>query len=426
MAGHSLYRNRRVLAWALYDWANSAFATTVMAGFFPLFYKTFCNYGTDAQLSTFRLGITSSAASLCVAVCAPLLGAFADERCTRKRFLAAFTLLGACATAALFFIPQGSWFIPALIYGSALVGFNCALVFYDSFLPDVSRDESRHKVSSLGYSLGYLGGGILFGINVLMYLFPGSFGLSGPVQAVKVSFVTAGMWWLMFSLPLFFFVSEKPRETMPLSFCAAVSGSLRQLRATLALILGMQELKFFLLAYWFYIDGVNTVMKMAVDYGAALGFGADALITALLLTQFIGFPSTLVFAKLSEGVGPRRGIAAGIGIYALTTIWASRMSSAWEFYVLASVIGLVQGGVQALSRSLYSQMVPPSQSAQFFSFFDIVGKFATVVGPALVGVVALYSGSSRGGVLSLLLLFLVGAFFLVRSGDGKGSMTIAA
>jgi len=402
-----MFRSKPITAWAFYDWADSAFATTVMAGFFPLFFKIYCNPDIPAETSTLRLGLTNSLASLTVALAAPFLGALADARAARKLFLALSALLGAAATLLLAYVSEGAWLWAAFLYGLGVIGFSASLVFYDSLLPQLSGEKSPEAVSSLGYAMGYLGGGLLFLLNVLMYSKPAWFGLADKTSAVKASFVCVAVWWVLFSLPLLIAVPEKQSPSSRLS-------SLAKLRCTLGKLIGNRNLIFFLLAYWLYIDGVNSVVKMAIDYGISLGFGAQGLIIALLITQFVGFPAAIACGLIGERIGARRVVLAGISAYCLITVWASIMQAAWEFYLLAVFVGLVQGGVQALSRSLYSCMIPADESAEYFSFYNVVGRFASVLGPALIGMTAFYSASERVGILSLLLLFGVGAFLLSR------------
>jgi len=398
----------RIYAWALYDWANSAFATTVMAGFFPVFFKQYWSVGADVTESTFWLGVANSGSSLIVVLFAPLLGAIADRGGARKRFLGGFALLGILPTAGLYFVSQGDWTTASVLYVLATVGFAGSLIFYDALLLDIANDSNFDAVSALGFALGYLGGGLLFALNVAMTLAPGVFGLADAAEAVRWSFVTVAIWWLVFSVPLFLLVRERAARVST----GAVRAGLRQLLGTVRRVRTLRPVAFFLLAYWFYIDGVDTIIRMAVDYGLALGFSSDSLIVALLLVQFVGFPAALVFGRLGARHGPKRGIYLALTVYTGVVIWATQIQAEWEFYMLALVIGLVQGGVQSLSRSLYARLIPPDQSAEFFGFFNIMGKFAAILGPFLVGWTSLATGNPRLSLLSLLVLFGLGALFL--------------
>ena len=411
----SALTRRPVIAWALYDWANSAFATTVMAGFFPVFFKQYWSVGVEASVSTFRLGLANGVASFVIAVLAPLLGAIADRGGVRVRLLALATVLGAASTGGLYLVQEGQWQLAAVLYGIASLGFWSGVTFYDALLLDVAEDRNElDMVSSFGYALGYIGGGLLFAFNVYMTLRPGAFGLESAADAVRLSFLSVAAWWVLFSVPVVLFVREA-RPAQPLGIAAASRAGLRELRVTVEHIRAYKPLVWFLFAYWLYIDGVNTVIKMAVDYGLSLGFPQQSLIAALLLTQFVAFPAALAFGWLGSKIGARNGIFLALAVYAGATIGAYRMDSSFDFYALAVTIGLVQGGVQALSRSYFGSLVPAGKQGEFFGFYNMMGKFAAVLGPMLVGFTALATGSTRAGILSVVLLFVVGAALLWRA-----------
>lgn len=402
---------RPVLSWALYDWANSAFATTVMAGFFPVFLKEYWSAGSSAVESTSRLGLANGVSSLIVALLAPLLGAMADRGGTRVRLVAFFTVLGVANTAALYWVGKGDWPLAVLFYAIANLGFQGGIAFYDSLVIDVAEPRELDWVSSYGYALGYLGGGLLFALNVAMTLKPELFGLASAAEAVRISFLSVAVWWAVFSLPLFLFVRER-KPAVPLGALAALRAGFGELWSTLRQLRRYRPVALFLAAYWLYIDGVNTVIKMAVDYGLALGFPASSLIAALLLTQFVAFPSSLAFAWIGQRFGARAGIQLAVLVYLATTIWAYWLDHVLEFYAMATVIGLVQGGIQSLSRSFFGRLVPPDKSGEFFGFFNMMGKFATVIGPPLMALVGQLTGSSRLALLSLVLLFAGGGLLL--------------
>ncbi|GGO85792.1 MFS transporter [Marinobacterium nitratireducens] len=409
---------RRILAWALYDWGNSAFATTVMAGFFPIFFKQYWSQGTSATESTFYLGLANGLSSLVVVVMAPVLGAIADRAGLRKRFLMVFGFLGILMTASLSWVAEGQWLLASALFGCGVVGFSGSIVFYDALIVGVCRDPDRERVSAFGYGLGYLGGGLLFALNVWMTLEPATFGLADAAEAVKLSFVLVAIWWLLFSLPLVLLVKEPPVAAARSSL-GAVRGGLHQLRETLSHIRQRRQVFWFLLAYWLYIDAVDTIIRMAVDYGVALGFDSGSLIVALLITQFVGFPAALAYGWLGSRIGAKAGILIAICVYIAVTFYAFFMESVQEFYVLAVTVGLVQGGVQALSRSFYSRLIPPERSGEFFGFYNMLGKFAAVLGPVLVGWVGVLTGSSRYGILSVVLLLVAGGLLLLKV-DGRG------
>lgn len=415
-------RRRPVVGWALYDWANSAFATTVMAGFFPVFYSAITEE-IAAEKSQFYFNITLAAASVLIAVAAPILGAIADRGGSRKKLLVFFAGLGILMTAGLAWVHAGYWWVGLLLYGLGTIGFSGANVFYDSMLVDVAEENELDLVSAVGFSAGYIGGGLLFLVNVLMVQKPAWFGLSGAGDAVEASFLSVSVWWAVFTLPLLRWVQETPtpEQARPVE---AIAQGLAQLLQTLKEIRALKVLVLFLIAYWIYIDGVNTVIKTAVFFGdRILGLEQGALITALLLTQFVAFPAALGFGALGQRIGPKPAILIGIAVYLGALIYAWRfLADERDFYALAVAIGLVQGGVQSLSRSLYARLVPPAKAAEFFGFFNMVGKFATIFGPVLIAFTPkLVPGATeRDGIISLSLLFLVGGLLLtrVRVADG--------
>ena len=433
-----------VWGWAIYDWANSAFATTVMAGFFPIFFKQFWSYGADVNVSTATLGFGNSIASLLVALMAPILGAIADRGSAKKTFLVVFAYLGALMTAALFFIQKGQWAWAIVFYAIGVIGFSSANIFYDALLPAVADEEGIDFVSGLGFSMGYLGGGLLFLLNVLMTLMPERFGLADAATAVRYAFFSVAIWWGLFTLFTVLWVPEaRHPDSIHRKTGMGLEGLL-QLRRTFQKIRHLKVVFLFLVAYWFYIDGVDTIIRMAVDYGLSLGFASNDLIIALLITQFIGFPAALAFGKLGQRWGVRRSIYLAIWIYIFITLWGSRMSTKEEFYILAVIIGLVQGGIQALSRSYYSRLIPKNQAAEYYGFYNMLGKFATILGPALMSTVGLAARrilmpstpspeemlqvgqvAARWGIASILLLFLVGAILLFFVDEEKGKAQVA-
>ncbi|MGI9310894.1 MAG: MFS transporter [bacterium] len=417
---HPVWSNRAALSWALYDWANSAFATTIIAGFFPVYYSVL-TADMSARDSQFWFNIALAVSSLLIAVAAPLLGAIADCGGRRKRFLAAFAMIGILMSAGLAWVHVGMWWVGLLLYGAGSIGFSGANIFYDSMIVDVSAPDDFDVVSAYGYALGYVGGGLLFALNVLMVTQPAWFGLADASSALAASFISVAAWWGVFTLPLLRMVDE-PAPTMDAR--AAMRAGVAQLRDTLAEVRRMRALALFLIAYWFYIDGVGTIIKMAVFFGdRILALPRESLITALLLTQFVSFPAALAFGALGKRIGPRRGILIGLAVYAAVVLYAWRwLDSGADFYLLAIAIGLVQGGVQSLSRSLYARFVPKSKSAEFFGFFNMMGKFAAILGPLLMALVpiAIAGADERDSILALLLLFAVGGYLLwkVNVADG--------
>jgi len=410
----SPYKRRDTVSWALYDWANSAFATTVLAGFFPVFFQQFWSTGVDPTISTSRLGFANAIAGIIVAVLAPVLGAIADRTAGRKRQLVIWAMLGVIGTASLGFIGQGEWWWAAACFVMAGIGFNAANVFYDALLLDVASDNELDQVSAFGYALGYLGGGLLFAVNVLMTLNPQWFGLESAAEAVQFSFFTVAAWWFLFTLPLARNVREKPAPAPAAGLLVAARDGLRELRSTIRHIGQYQHITLFLIAYWLYIDGVHTIYTMAVDYGVALGLPSSSLLAALLLTQFVAFPSALALGWLGNRWGPKRGILLCIVVYLSATLYAYFLDTVVEFFGLAVVVGLVQGGIQSLSRSLFGRLVPEGRGGEFFGFFNLMGKFASFLGPMLIASVALITGDSRLSVTSLVVLFIAGGLVLLK------------
>jgi UMF1 family MFS transporter len=341
-------------------------------------------------------------------------------------------------TAALFWVGKNQWHLALLAYGLSVLGFAGANIFYDALLPAVSDERSVDFVSGLGYSMGYLGGGILFLINVLMVLFPEKFYLPDAGAAVRYSFLSVALWWGGFCLfPLAWIRETGTIERAPV--CNRLTQGLRQLRITLSKIRRLKNAGIFLLAYWFYIDGVDTIIRMAVDYGLSLGFTSQDLILSLLLVQFVGFPAALGFGRLGQRWGAKKSILLGIAIYMGVTVWGSLMTTRASFYGLAVMIGLVQGGVQALSRSYYSRLIPKDQAAEFYGFYNMMGKFSAIVGPALMATIGLAVRrllmpenptvqqltevgrlASRWSIASVLILFIIGAGLLMMVDEEKG------
>ena len=414
-----LDRRRAIFGWAMYDWANSAFATTVMAAFFPIFFKKFWSAGVDPVVSTAKLGLANSIAGIVVAICAPLLGAIADRGGAKKKFLMFFAFIGVVMTAALYMVAKGDWVMAIVVYVLATVGFSGGNIFYDSLITSVASNKRMDRVSALGFSLGYLGGGILFAINIWMTLNPAFFGFADSVTAVRCAFLSVALWWAIFSIPVFLFVREpvakEGRTTMKV-----IAAGLRQLRRTFLEIRHLKVILLFLIAYWLYIDGVDTIIRMALDYGMSIGFDSNDLILALLITQFVGFPSAIGFGYLGGKIGTKRSIYITIAVYLCVTIYAAFMTRSYEFYLLAIVIGMVQGGIQALSRSYFAKMIPVDKSAEYFGFYNLIGKFSVVAGPVFMGGTALLVRSmgyasniaSRVSITSIAILFIAGGMLL--------------
>ncbi|HPJ49095.1 MAG TPA: MFS transporter [Synergistales bacterium] len=414
-----------IISWALYDWANSAFATTVMAGFFPVFFKQFWSSGVDPTISTARLGMANSLAGIVIALSAPILGAIADSGSARKRFLIFFASMGIVMTFSLFLVSEGNWIPAVALYVIAVIGFSGGNIFYDALLPSVSPKEKMDVVSALGFSLGYLGGGVLFALNVWMTLKPHTFGFADASAAVRFSFLTVGLWWTVFAIPLFVLVKEPPGKALKAK--SAFRNGFVQTLKTFREARNQKTIFVFLIAYWLYIDGVDTIIRMAVDYGLSLGFQSKDLILALLITQFVGFPCAIAFGFIGERIGAKRAIFIATGVYLFISLWGAFVSRKEEFFFLAVMIGLVQGGIQALSRSFYAGIIPKDKVAEYFGFYNMLGKFAVITGPVLMSAAGLFarslgfssSAASRIGMSSIAVLFLAGGVLLFFVNENK-------
>ena len=404
--------NKSAWSWALYDWANSAFATTVMAGFFPIFFKSYWASNLSDAESTFAIGSVNSLVGLLIAFSAPVLGALADAGDSKRKFIFSFAFLGIIATGYLFFIPESSWKLAVVFYGIGVIGFSGGNIFYDSLLVTVSKEKERNRVSALGFSLGYLGGGILFLLNVAMFLYPNWFGLENQIEAVVWSFLSVAVWWLIFSLPIYLNVKEPIQNASKKQINTVIDDAFENLLNTAKSIKKFKSAVIFLLAYFLYMDGVDTIIRMATSYGSDIGLSATSMIQALLLTQFIGFPATLVFGYYADRFGYKYSLSFAIIVYIFVVLFSSQMDTALEFYIVASVIGLVQGGVQAISRSFFSTLIPENKAAEFFGFYNFIGKSSVFLGPFMVSGIALITGSPSYGILSLLILFIPGLILL--------------
>jgi len=404
--------NRKVIAWALYDWANSAFALSVLAVLFPLSLNGYWSAGASGVAVTARLAWITAAASTLVCVLAPILGTIADAGGYRKRFLISLALAGALLTASLALVGEGDWPFALGLYLLASIGFYSSTVFYDSLLVDVSQPKYVHFVSSLGYALGYLGGAVLLALHVWMLTSPMTFGLSGSVDVIRFAFVSVGIWWIVFMLPLAFLVVEKagpavaPRRVVRAAYVA--------LKATMLHIRQYRNIVLFLVSYCLYFGGVFTVISMALNYGQRLGFAQTDLVTAIMIANFVGFPATLFFGYLGQKLGARNVIYFALLVYIALSVWAGFMSDVRQFYIMAIVVGCVQGTVQGLSRSLYATLIPPDQPGEFFGFYNMTTKFSHVIGPVLVGIGTLISDAPEYVLLALLPLFICGGVLLSR------------
>lgn len=413
--------HRKIInAWCMYDWANSAFATTIMAAVLPTFYSEVAGANLKPVQASSYWGYTNTIAMLLVAVAAPILGAMADHSGARKRFLSGFASLGILFTALLVLVSTGDWLMASLFYILGRVGFAGANIFYDSLLPHVARPDEIDQVSTKGYALGYLGGGLLLVVNLAWILKPELFGLSGAESASRLSFLSVAVWWVLFSTPLFRHVPEPPFIREQGESANPIRAGFQRLGRTFRGIRRYQELFKFLIAFWLYNDGIGTIIIMAAIFGAEIGIGTTSLIGAILAVQFLGIPFSFAFGWLARRFGTKRSILLALGVYTVIAIGGYFMQTGLHFWILAFLVATVQGGSQALSRSLFGRMAPKAKTAEFFGFYDVSSKFAGIVGPALFGLVGQLTGSSRLSIVSLVVFFVVGGLLLTRVNEKEG------
>lgn len=415
---------REVRAWVLYDWANSSFMTTIIAGVFPIYYARVAAQGLPDDVAAARFGWATTFALLVVAVLAPILGAMADYAPIKKRLLLAFQTVGVIATLAMFFIGPGDWSLALTLFVLGNIGVSGAFTFYDSLLPHVARLDELDRVSTTGYALGYLGGGLLLAINLLWIQKPEWFGFPDAGVASRAAFASVGAWWLLFSIPLFRHVPEpairRERDTSP-RLSTLISGAFVQLGHTLRELSRYRQALLMLLAFLVYNDGINTIIRMASLYGTQIGINQGHLIAALLLVQFVGVPFAVLFGRLAGWMGAKRAIFLSLAVYGVISVLGYYMTSAAHFYLLAILVGMVQGGSQALSRSVFAAMVPRQHSSEFFGFFAVFEKFAGIVGPLVFAWMIESTGSSRQAILSVIAFFIVGAILLARVDVEEGT-----
>lgn len=407
---------RRVNAWSLYDWANSSFATTIMAAVFPIFFATVAADGLSGNRATVYWGYITASALFLAAIVSPLAGAAVDMLGRRKQLLLVSAGAGAAITGLLATVTEGAWVRAGVLFTLAQLGFVISIVCYDSLLPHVARKDDLHRVSTRGYAIGYLGGGLLLAINLVMILFPAALGIPSAGVAVRLTFVSVTLWWALFSIPLALRIPEPPAAGLSGASTPGkiITGTFSRLAATLKDISRHKEAFRFLVAFWIYNDGIGTIIKMATIYGTEIGIGRNDLIGALLLVQFIGIPCTFLFGNMAGQIGARRAILIGLAVYSMIAIGGYFLDRAWHFWALAILVGLVQGGTQALSRSLFATMIPPGKSAEWFGFYSVSHRFAGIAGPLVFALVGQMTGSSRISIVVLVVFFVTGGLLLSR------------
>jgi UMF1 family MFS transporter len=416
-----------IRAWAMYDWANSAFQTTIIAAVFPIYFHKVAAAGLAPAEATSRFAWATTIAILIVAVIAPLLGAVADYAAMKKRLLGVFLAIGVVATGAMYWIERGDWLFALVLFVIGNVGVAGSVVFYDSLLPHLVGPSDLDRVSSAGYALGYIGGGVLLALNLAMIQKPALFGIPDAGMATRLSLASVAVWWLVFSIPLFRRVPEPPRRIEPDEtprMNPVLTGG-RRLLETFHELRKYRQAFLLLLAFLLYNDGIQTIIRMATTYGSEVGIDESAMILALLITQFIGVPFAFLFGALADRIGAKRAIFGGLAVYAGITVLGYYMKNATQFLALAALVGMVQGGTQALSRSLFASMIPRHKSSEFFAFFGVFERYAGILGPAVFAWVSAHSGTSRSAILSVIAFFVLGAAILTRVDVAAGRRAVA-
>jgi UMF1 family MFS transporter len=409
-------------AWVMYDWANSAMVCTIITAVFPIYYSRVACAGMEPEVASRRLAIATTVAMVLIAVASPVLGAFADYTAQKKRLLGVFLSLGLVSVAAMYFIHTGDWILASLLFILANIGANGSFVFYDALLPHIARDDEIDRVSTAGYALGYLGGGLLLALNLAWIQKPAWFGLpSGPnlsesqaTLPTRLAFLSVAIWWFLFSLPLFRRVPEPraAREPGELHGESPIRATLSRLKETASELRQYRQGFLMMLAFLIYNDGIGTIIRMATVYGTELKIDQEALIASILIVQFVGIPFSFLFGMMAGRIGTKRSILLGLLIYTAICIVGYSMRTAAHFLMLAILVGMVQGGTQALSRSLFASLIPRDKSGEYFGFFAVAEKFAGILGPALFAVINKMTGSSRGAILGVIGFFAVGGFLL--------------
>lgn len=418
---------RELRAWAMYDWANSVFMTIVIL-VFPIYFADVAAAGLPSAVASARFAAATTVSMLIVAVLSPFLGAAADFAAMKKKMLAACLLLGALATGGLYFVGQGDWKLGAALFILGNMGVTSSIVFYESLLPHIARQEEVDRVSSAGYAMGYVGGGLPLALSLLMIKRPAWFGIPNEEMAMRLSFLAAAVWWLLFSIPLFRRVPEppvppelrrKPGENL-------LRVSVIRLGQTLREVKQYRQTLLFLIAFFIYNDGIGTIIRMATIYGREIGIERGFLIGSLLLVQFVGIPFSFLFGMLAGKIGAKRAIFVALAVYFGISVFGYSMKTPRDFLIMAILVGTVQGGSQALSRSLFTTLIPKHKSSEFFAFFSVFEKFAGILGPAVFSLVITATGSSRGAILSLILFFFVGGLLLALVNVEKGQQAARA
>jgi UMF1 family MFS transporter len=409
-------------AWASYDWALSGMQTVIQTAVFPVFFVSVAAAQYEGSAATQQLARANTIAMVIVALVSPLLGAISDFGASKKRFLAVFTAIGALACVGMFTIGEGDTTLASTLFVISLIGGSGCLVFYEGLLPHIASREEMDRVSTAAYAIGYLGGGLLVALNLLWIQRPDFFGFGSVATAARASFVSVAVWWVLFAIPLFRRVPEPPRqlESDETPEQSAIRVAFHRMRETIGELRGYRNAFLMLVAFLVYNDGIQTIIKMATAYGKELGIGDSVLIAAVVLVQFIGVPFAFAFGRLAGRVGAKPAIFLGLSVYAVISVLGYFMRTPMHFMILAALVGMVQGGTQALSRSLFASMIPAHKSGEFFGFYAVFEKFAGIFGPLLFYLAIEATGSSRAAILSIIVFFFVGAALLARVDVAEG------
>jgi UMF1 family MFS transporter len=416
---------RELRAWASYDWALSGMQTVIQTAVFPVFFVSVAAAHHEGSAATQLLARANTIAMVIVALVSPVLGAVSDFGASKKRFLAVFTLIGAFACIAMFRIQEGDATLASTLFILALIGGSGCMVFYEGLLPHIASREEMDRVSTAAYAIGYLGGGLLVALNLLWIQRPELFGFGSTSVAARASFVSVGVWWILFAIPIFRRVPEPARqlESDEQPDQSAVRVAFRRMRETIGELRGYRNAFLMLVAFLIYNDGIQTIIKMATAYGKEIGIGDTVLIAAVVLVQFMGVPFAFAFGRLAGWIGAKRSIFLGLAAYAVISVLGYFMRTPMHFMVLAGLVGMVQGGTQALSRSLFASMIPAHKSGEFFGFYSVFEKFAGIFGPLLFYLAIEATGSSRAAILSIIVFFVIGAALLARVDVHAGQET---
>lgn len=413
-AGSLGFTNRAATSWALYDWANNAFVTTVLAVIMPIFYTEVVATGIEDASRYWAFTLTAS--YVIIAILSPLIGSIADQLGAAKRALILSTVVGVLFTGSLVVVGPGDWVLASALFVVANVAFGSSMLFYNSLLPHVVKDDSMDTLSTAGFALGYFGGGLLLVVNLVWIRQPELFGLASEAMATRLSLFSAAVWWALFSIPLFVFVDERPAasNSSPSTASRAIDTATRQLRRTAANISSYRQVVLFLVAFWFYNNGISAIIGLSASYGTDIGFEQTTIVTVFVLVQFVGIPFAFLFGYLARQVATKRLIFAGLLVYVVITIGATFITERWHFFAIGLSVAMVQGGTQALSRSLFASLVPKAQSSEFFSFYNLTVKTVSILGTFLYGVVVTVTGNPRYAVASIAVFFVIGMVLLAR------------